>query len=117
MIEVADLEVQEKIKIIETFFTWPHYEEKGKFTSAAFVRSEDNKPYLVYCPKASASMSINEEMQYGNFWFSEGIREIKLTQTLNQVNGVIFRVIPLEMEHKKVSRADIESMFCVKVVD
>ena len=45
MIEVAALEVQERIKIVDAAFTWPHPTDKGYFISAVFVRTTEDKPY------------------------------------------------------------------------
>ena len=61
---MADLEVREKIKTVDAAFTWPHPSDKGMFTSAVFVRTDDNKPYLIYCPRTSAAISIDEETYY-----------------------------------------------------
>jgi hypothetical protein len=61
MTEEAALEVQERIERIdriEASFTWPHYKDKDFFTSAFFIRTENDKPYVIYCPKSSTSLSI-----------------------------------------------------------
>ena len=121
MIEVADLEVREKIKTVDAAFTWPHPTDKGMFTSAVFVRTNDNKPYLIYCPRASAAISIDEEtynpyLIWGDKPYT--VREVKLNQTLSEVGSVMFYVIALgQTEKKTIKKADIEKMFGVKVVE
>lgn len=120
-IEVADLEVQEKIKIVDAAFTWPHPTDKGYFTTAIFVRTDDDKAYLIYCPRAATSISIDEEtynpyLIWGNKPYT--VREVKLSQTLSEVGNVMFYVIALgQTEKKTIKKADIEAMFDIKVVD
>ena len=120
-IEVADLEVQEKIKIVDAAFTWPHPIDKGYFTTAIFVRTDDDKAYLIYCPRATTSISIDEEtynpyLIWGDKPYT--IREVKLNQTLSEVGNVMFYVIALgQTEKKTIKKADIEKMFGVKVVE
>ena len=121
MIEVAALEAQGLIKTLDAAYTWPHPTDKGYFVSAVFVRTEDNKPYLIYCPKISSNIAINEE-QYSPFaiWSDEPlqkIRKLELSQTMASVNGVQFLIISLDtIEPKKVKKEDIEKIFGVKVV-
>ena len=96
MTEVAALEVQERIKKVDAAFTWPHPTDKGCFTTAIFVRTDDDKAYLIYCPKATTSISIDEEtynpyLIWGDKPYS--IREVKLNQTLSEVGNVMFYVI------------------------
>ena len=120
MIEVADLEVQEKIKTVDAAFTWPHPSDKGMFTSAVFVRTDDNKPYLIYCPKTSTAISIDEETYYPDLLWPSALhahKELKLNQTLTKVGDILFYIIPLERSEPKVKRSDIESLFDIKVVD
>lgn len=120
-IEVADLEVQGKIKIVDAAFTWPHPTDKGYFTTAIFVRTDDDKAYLIYCPRATTSISIDEEtynpyLIWGDKPYT--VREVKLNQTLSEVGNVMFYVIALgQTEKKTVKKADIEKMFGVKVVE
>ena len=119
--EVAALEVQERIKKVDAAFTWPHPTDKGYFTTAIFVRTDDDKAYLIYCPKATTSISIDEEtynpyLIWGDKPYSE--REVKLNQTLSEVGNVMFYVIPLgQTEKKTIKKADIEKMFDIKVVE
>lgn len=121
MIEVADLEVQEQIKKMDAAYTWPHPTDKGYFVSAVFVRTNENKPYLIYCPKISSNVTINEE-NYSPFaiWGDEPIkpiRKLELTQGMASVNGAQFLVIPLEQpEPKKIKKEEIEKLFGIKVV-
>ena len=122
MIEVADLEAQGLIKTLDAAYTWPHPTDKGYFVSAVFVRTEDKKPYLIYCPKMSSNIAINEE-QYNPFaiWGDEPlqkIRKLELSQSMASVNGVQFLIISLEAaEPQKIKKEDIEKMFGIKVVD
>ena len=121
MIEVADLEAQGLIKKMDAAYTWPHPTNKGYFVSAVFVRTEEDKPYLIYCPKISSNIAINEE-QYNPFarWGDEPlkpIRKLELTQGMSSVNGVHFLIIPLEQqEPQKIKKDDIEKLFGIKVV-
>ena len=121
MIEVAALEAQGLIKILDAAYTWPHPTDNGYFVSAVFVRTEDNKSYLIYCPKISSSIAITEE-QYNPFaiWGDESlqkIRKLELSHSLTSVNGTQFLIISLEAhEPQKIKKEDIEKMFGIKVV-
>ena len=119
--EVAALEAQERIKKVDAAFTWPHPIDKGYFTTAIFVRTDDDKAYLIYCPRATTSISIDEEI-YNPYliWGDKPytVREVKLNQTLSEVGNVMFYVIALgQPEKKTIKKADIEKMFGVKVVE
>ena len=118
--EVAALEVQERIKKIDAAFTWPHPTDKGNFTTAVFVRTDKDKPYLIYCPRATTAISIDEE-SYNPYllWRDESniIREVKLNQTLTKEGDVLFYIIALGRSEPKVKKIDIEKMFGIKVVD
>ena len=119
--EVAALEVQERIKKVDAAFTWPHPTDKGYFTTAVFVRTDEDKPYLIYCPRATTAISIDEE-SYNPYllWCDKPyiVREVKLNQTLSEVGNVMFYVIALgQTEKKTIKKADIEKMFSVKVAD
>ena len=119
--EVAALEAQERIKKVDAAFTWPHPTDKGYFTTAIFVRTDDDKAYLIYCPRATTSISIDEET-YNPYLIWEDvpytIREVKLNQTLSEVGNVMFYVIALGQPEKKIiKKADIEKMFDIKVVE
>ena len=119
-IEVADLEVQERIKTVDAAFTWPHPSDKGMFISAVFVRTSDNKPYLIYCPKTSVAISIDEENYYPDLLWPTHLhthRELKLNQTRTKVGDILFYIIPLDKGESKVKKTDIETMFGIKVVD
>lgn len=119
--EVAALEAQERIKKVDAAFTWPHPTDKGYFTTAIFVRTEDDKAYLIYCPRATTSISIDEEtynpyLIWGDKPYT--VREVKLNQTLSETGKVMFYVIALgQTEKKTIKKADIEKMFGVKVVE
>ena len=120
MIEVADLEVQEQIKKIDAAFTWPHHSDKGYFVSAIFVRTDKDEKYLIYCPKSTAAISIDEH-EYNPYliWGNDkpwSIREIKLNQTLSKTGEILFYVIALGHNETKVKKEDIEKLFGVKVV-
>lgn len=118
--EVADLEVQERIKKVEAAFTWPHPSDKGYFTSGVFVRTDENKAYLIYCPRTTAAISIDEETYYPDLIWPSSIharRELKLNQTLTKEGDILFYIIPLELGETKVKKKDIESLFGIKVVD
>ena len=121
MIEVAALEAQERIKKVDAAFTWPHPTDKGYFTTAIFVRTDDDKAYLIYCPKATTSISIDEEtynpyLIWGDKPYT--VREVKLNQTLSEVGNVMFYIMALDqIEKKAIKKADIEKMFDVKVVE
>ena len=119
--EVAALEAQERIKKVDAAFTWPHPTDKGYFTTAIFDRTDDDKAYLIYCPSATTSISIDEET-YNPYliWGDKPhtVREVKLNQTLSEVGNVMFYVIALgQTEKKTIKKADIEKMFGVKVVE
>ena len=118
--EVAALEVQERIKKVDAAFTWPHPTDKGYFTTAVFVRTDEDKPYLIYCPRATTAISIDEE-SYNPYllWCDKPytVREVKLNQTLTKEGDVLFYIIALGKSEPKVKKADIEKMFGVKVVD
>lgn len=122
MIEVADLEAQGLIKKLDAAYTWPHPTDKGYFVSAVFVRTEEDKPYLIYCPKISSNIAINEE-QYNPYaiWGNESlhtIRKLELSQSMATVKGIHFLVIPLEqIEPQQIKKEDIEKMFGIKVVE
>lgn len=120
MTEVAALEVQEKIKIVDAAFTWPHPTDKGYFVSAIFVRTDKDKSYLIYCPRATAAISIDEE-EYDPYllWGQTlpQIRQVKLNQTLSKVGDIMFYVIALGEHETKVKKTDIEKLFSIKVVD
>lgn len=119
--EVAALEAQERIKKVDAAFTWPHPTDKGYFTTAIFVRTDGDKAYLIYCPRATTSISIDEEtynpyLIWGDKPYS--VREVKLNQTLSEVGNVMFYVIALgQTEKKTIKKEDIEKMFGVKVVE
>ena len=119
--EVAALEAQERIKKVDAAFTWPHPTDKGYFTTAIFVRTDDDKAYLIYCPRATPSISIDEEtynpyLIWGDKPYT--VREVKLNQTLSEVGNVMFYVISLGLTDKKtIKKTDIEKMFGVKVVE
>ena len=118
--EVADLEVQERIKKVEAAFTWPHPSDKGYFTSGVFVKTDENKAYLIYCPRTTAAISIDEETYYPDLIWPSSIharRELKLNQTLTKEGDILFYIIPLELGETKVKKKDIESLFGIKVVD
>ena len=118
--EVAALEVQERIKKVDAAFTWPHPIDKGYFTTAVFVRTDEDKPYLIYCPRATTAISIDEE-SYNPYllWFDKPytVREVKLNQSLTKEGDVLFYIIALGKPETKVKKADIEKMFGIKVVD
>ena len=118
--EVAALEAQERIKKIDAAFTWPHPTDKGYFTTAVFVRTDKDKSYLIYCPRATTAISIDEE-SYNPYllWRDESntIREVKLNQTLTKEGDVLFYIIALGRSEPKVKKIDIEKMFGIKVVD
>ena len=119
--EVAALEAQERIKKVDAAFTWPHPTDKGYFTTAIFVRTDDDKAYLIYCPRATTSISIDEEtynpyLIWGDKPYT--VREVKLNQTLSEAGNVMFYVIALgQSEKKTIKKTDIEKMFGVKVVE
>ena len=123
MTEVAALEVQERIKIVDAAFTWPHPTDKGYFVNAIFVRTDDDTPYLIYCPRTSTSISIDEETFNPYFLIAceplSETRQISVTQRMT-ANGkdILFYVIRIgAQEPKEISKKEIEKMFGVKVVD
>lgn len=124
MIEVAALEVREKIKKVDASFTWPHPVDKGYFVNATFVRTEDDTPYLIYCPKTSTSISIDEETFNPYFLITTGEdflshKKIILTQQMQTTSkDILFYVIRLsEQKPKEIKKDDIEKLFDIKVVD
>ena len=123
MIEVAALEVREKIKKVDASFTWPHPIDKGYFVNATFVRTEDDTPYLIYCPKTSTSISIDEET-LSPFYLTAtgeeigGYKTVTLTQQMQSSSKeVLFYILRLsEQKPKEIKKDDIEKLFSVKVV-
>lgn len=123
--EVAALEVQERIKKVDASFTWPHPTDRGYFVNATFVRTDDNTPYLIYCPKNTASISIDEETFNPYFLITDGkewpaTKKITLTQQMqtNDLVDVLFYIFKLKHEKpKEIKKGDIEKLFGVKVVD
>ena len=123
MIEVAALEVLERIKTVDASFTWPHPTDKGYLVSASFVRTEDNKPYLFYCPKARIEeFSLNQEIleEYiNNFTYSTAVqtRFIQELSCCERRDRPQFFIIPLGSTLlKEVKKEDVEKMFGIKVV-
>ena len=123
MIEVAALEVREKIKKVDASFTWPHSIDKGYFVNATFVRTEDDTPYLIYCPKTSTSISIDEET-LSPFYLTAtgeeigGYKTVTLTQQMQSSSKeVLFYILRLsEQKLKEIKKDDIEKLFGIKVV-
>lgn len=122
MIEVAALEVLGKIKHIDASFTWKHPTE-DYYINATFVTTEDGTPYLFYCPRSLAQISLTEEIfESGNCrWFvGREVRELILEQKIHTAEKYVsFYLIPLEFKYKpkEISKQDIEKMFDIKVVD
>ena len=125
MIEVAALEVQERIKKVDASFTWPHPTDKGYFVNATFVRTDDDTPYLIYCPKNTTSISIDEETINPYFLITNGkewsaTKKITLTQQMqtNDLADVLFYIFKLKHEKpKEIKKDDVEKLFNIKVVD
>ena len=118
------MEVREKIKKVDASFTWPHPTDKGYFINATFVRTEDDTPYLIYCPKTSTSISIDEEAFNPYFLITTGEelfghKKIILTQQMQTTSkDILFYVIRLsEQKPKEIKKDDIEKLFDIKVVD
>ena len=123
MIEVADLEVLERIKTVDASFTWPHPTDKGYFISASFIRMEDNKPYLVYCPRTrvvdfSYSREVLEEYINNFSYVTNVATRTNLAQEMCTPYGAPqFYVIPLgTFSVKEVKKEEVEKMFGIKVV-
>lgn len=120
MIEVAVLEVQERIKKVDAAFTWPHPIDKGYFVSAIFVRTDEDKPFLIYCPRTTAAISIDEETPFP-FFSKEPLyeaRKVMLNQNLTSAGNICFYLIYLgKVESKQIQKREIEKMFGIKVVD
>ena len=122
-IEVADLEVREKIKKVDASFTWPHPVDKGYFVNATFVRTEDDNPYLIYCPRTNTSISLEEETFNPYFLITTGEdflthKNITLTQQMQTTSkDILFYIIRLsEQNPKEIKKDDIEKLFNIKVV-
>lgn len=123
MIEVAALEVREKIKKVDASFTWPHPVDKGYFVNATFVRTEDDTPYLIYCPRNTAAISIDEETFNPYFLITTGedflsYKKVILTQQMQTTSeDVLFYIIRLgEQKLKQINKEVIERLFNIKVV-
>ena len=123
MIEGAVLEALERIKTVEASFTWPHPTDKGYFTSASFIRMEDNKPYLVYCPRTrmvdfSYSREVLEEYISNFSYVTNVATRINLAQEMRTPHGAPqFYIIPLgAFPVKEVKKEEVEKMFGIKVV-
>ena len=86
------MEAQERIKKVDAAFTWPHPTDKGYFTTAIFVRTDNDKTYLIYCPRATTSISIDEETYNPHLIWEDKpytVREVKLNQTLSDRKSVV----------------------------
>ena len=121
--EVAALEVREKIKKVDASFTWPHPVDKGYFVNATFVRTEDDTPYLIYCPRNTTAISIEEEI-FSPFCLITtgdefgGYKKVTLTQQMQSSSKeVLFYILRLSEQKPKEIRDDIEKLFSIKVVD
>ena len=124
MTEVAALEVREKIKKVDASFTWPHPTDKGYFVNATFVRTDDDTPYLIYCPRNTAAISIEEETLSPFYLIPTGeeiggCKTVTLTQQMQSSSKeVLFYILRLsEQKPKEIKNDDIEKLFGVKVVD
>ena len=124
MIEVAALEVRGKIKKVDASFTWPHPTDKGYFVNATFVRTDDDTPYLIYCPRNTAAISIEEETLSPFYLIPTGeeiggCKTVTLTQQMQSSSKeVLFYILRLsEQKPKEIKKDDIEKLFGVKVVD
>ena len=124
MIEVAALEVREKIKKVDASFTWPHPTDKGYFVNATFVRTDDDTPYLIYCPRNTAAISIEEETLSPFYLIPTGeeiggCKTVTLTQQMQSSSKeVLFYILRLsEQKPKEIKKDDVEKLFSVKVVD
>jgi hypothetical protein len=123
MTEVAALVVQERIKTVDASFTWPHPTDKGYFVSASFVRFEDDKPYLVYCPKTIISgLSIDKEeiekyFNHSMYYSSSSIKMGLSQELLGCHDEPKVYIIPLGITPlKEVKKEDVEKIFGIKVV-
>lgn len=117
MTEEAALEVQERIDRIEASFTWPHYKDKDFFTRAFFIRTENDKPYVIYCPKSSTSLSIECHAQDLIFTYNstEIISNLKL---LPDDEDTLFYCIYLgERKPKQIPKKEIEKIFGIQVTE
>lgn len=117
MTEEAALEAQERIDRIEASFMWPHYKDKDFFTSAFFVRTENDKPYIIYCPKSNASVSIKSHIQDLIFTY----KSTEITSNLNPLpddEGTLFYCIYLgETKPKQIPKKEIEKIFGIQVIE
>lgn len=117
MTEEAALEVQERIDKIEASFMWPHYKDKDFFTSAFFIRTENDKPYVIYCPKSDASLSIERHIQDLIFTY-EVTKIISKLNLLPDNEDTLFYCIYLgERKPKQISKNEIEKMFGIQVIE
>ena len=122
--EVAALEVQERIKKVDAAFTWPHPTDKGYFVNATFVRTDDDTPYLIYCPRNTTAISIEEE-SFNPFCLITtgdefgGYKKVTLTQQMQSSSKeVLFYILRLsEQKTKEIKKDDIEKLFGIKVVE
>ena len=118
------MEAQERIKKVDASFTWPHPVDKGYFVNATFVRTEDDTPYLIYCPRNTTAISIEEET-FNPFCLITtgdefgGYKKVTLTQQMQSFSKeVSFYILRLsEQNPKEIKKADIEKMFGGKVVE
>lgn len=118
------MEVQEKIKFVDAAFTWPHPTDKGYFVNATFVRTDDDTPYLIYCPRSTTAISIEEEtlnpfciittdVEFG------GYKKVTLTQQIqSSPKEILFYILRLsEQKPKEIKKDNIEKLFNIKVVE
>lgn len=117
MTEEAALEVQEKIDRIEASFTWPHYKDKGFFTSALFIRTENDKPYIIYCPKSNASLSIERHVQDLIFTYKSTETILNLNLLPDDEDTLFYYIYLGVREPKQIHKKEIEKMFGVQVTE
>ena len=75
---------------------------------------------MIYCPKTTTAISIDEETYYPDLLWPSSLharKELKLNQTMTGTGDILFYIIPLDKGESKVKKADIETMFGIKVVD
>ena len=117
MTEEAALEVQEKIDRIESSFMWPHYKDKDFFTSAFFVRTENDEPYIIYCPKTNASLSIERHVQDLIFTHESIETILNLNLLPDDEDTLLYCIYLGKRRPKQIPKKEIEKIFGIQVTE
>lgn len=96
---------------------WPHYKDKDFFTSAFFIRTENDNPYVIYCPKSDASLSIERHARDLIFTYNPTEIISKLNLLPDDENTLFYCIYLGERNPKQISKKEIEKMFGIQVTE